>query len=192
MPGTGVEQKKTVREPSSEVEFPSLDTIEDPLAKMELIDPLLLDSIEAAWIGTEEAPLPSIRVEGRGALQGMFITKGMKQLPGSWFDGSDQAEAFRTMESDLGKGGMLDQDGTELADRIAENLRNPIKTDITVRFSEGDSGTEVTISGPEGTQTLAFDMDTAQSMSELDAFIQDIIDTLKGMTGSGRKTEAVS
>lgn len=120
--------------------------------------PVHFDSKSISW---------SYSISGtHGALGSMLFTDGPKQLPGTWYDRTRQANQLRASEASLGLSGYGDKDFRKMAGRVNSNLNSPEQVDVDIHFETRNRVESILVRGKRGARSFRFDFDAAEKAAE--------------------------
>jgi hypothetical protein len=121
----------------------------------------------------------SIAVSGSGRLQGMFFTECMARFPhATVYDRSDGTTRARREEASLGQTENASPDFRKLAIKTEKNIADPTSANVGVSFLDIGQLETVGVVSRGFNKRLTFNFATGKSLSEMEAFIQKVVDAV--------------
>ncbi|MEO8649009.1 MAG: hypothetical protein ABI539_07575 [Acidobacteriota bacterium] len=118
----------------------------------------------------------TVEVTGDGDLTGMFFTELSVRFPfAKVFDRTDSTNKTRRAEARLGKTLFASPEFRALASEIDANLKNPSRTDITVKFMKMGKNENVMVIDKQSSRILHFDLTATSSLTQVISFVQQIV-----------------
>ena len=109
----------------------------------------------------------SYSISGKvGNLGSMLFTEGMKRLPGTWYDRTNQTTQMRVHEAALGSSDLFDADAHESSRRILADVNAPPPVNVDIYFRTNDGVEDIEVRSRRGERSFCFDFNNAEEAAK--------------------------